>query len=274
MHKPIEKDNYKLLISIIMPSFNSELFISQSIKSVIEQSYKNWELLIVDGMSSDTTRELIKDIQLKESRIRLIDNPDDNGPGQARNFGLKKIRGQYIAFIDSDDLWHPNKLNIQLKNMIKNDYVFTYTNYKVIDENNNISKAYMGGHKSNNFYQYLRRRGIANSSVIIKTDIITNNIFDEVENMYAEDTMWWLLLLKNGHTSHSLNQTLMFYRSISNSRSSNIFQNQRDVWKFYKYFLNLGLFWSLSFYILYLFDVIKRRVKFKITNFILIIIKK
>tara|TARA_B100001250_G_scaffold414037_1_gene450337 strand:- start:884 stop:1717 length:834 start_codon:yes stop_codon:yes gene_type:complete len=256
----------ELLVSIIMPSYNSEKFIKQSISSVLDQGYKNWELLIVDGMSNDSTREIIKKYQSLDSRICLIDNPNDGGPGQARNLALNYFNGDFIAFIDSDDLWTQDKLKKQLKFMVKNDFTFTYTDYKKIDENNKISNASISGHESNNFHQYLRRRGIANSSVIIRADIILEGIFDEVERMYAEDTMWWLILLKNGNVAFALNKTLMLYRTISSSRSSNIFQNQKDVWNFYLNFLNLGILKSIYYYFLYLIDVILRRIKFKFKN--------
>ena len=97
-----------------MPSFNSERFIGEAIDSVLDQTFINWELLVVDGQSWDGTRGLIKSYCKLDNRIKLIENKDDRGPSQARSLGFGESRGEYIAFLDSDDLWHPEKIERQL----------------------------------------------------------------------------------------------------------------------------------------------------------------
>jgi glycosyltransferase involved in cell wall biosynthesis len=113
-----------------MPSYNSERFIGKAIESVINQSYLNWELLIIDGLSSDKTREIVAEYANSHDRVRLIDNKDDQGPSQARSVGILASQGEYIAFIDSDDLWLTEKLEIQLDFLISNDFRFCFTQFK------------------------------------------------------------------------------------------------------------------------------------------------
>ena len=122
--------NQKPLISVITPSFNSEKYIALCIDSVISQTYVNWELLIVDGESKDCTGKIVSRFAEKDQRVRLINNSDDDGPAQARAFGLTIAAGTYVAFIDSDDLWLPNKLQQQLSFMLLNGYLFTFTRYR------------------------------------------------------------------------------------------------------------------------------------------------
>ena len=105
------------LISIIVPSFFSENHISECIESVQKQTYKNFELIIVDGMSKDKTVGIIKQYQKNDKRIRLVNNPDDDGPAQARSEGIKLSNGDFIAFLDSDDIWIRNKLELQLERL-------------------------------------------------------------------------------------------------------------------------------------------------------------
>lgn len=117
------------LVSIVMPSYNSEKYIKDSIESVLNQTYSNWELLIVDDCSTDKTVEIIK--SFKDERIRLFQNPTNSGAAISRNWALREAKGKWIAFLDSDDIWLPNKLEEQLKFMIDNNYSFAYTDYRI-----------------------------------------------------------------------------------------------------------------------------------------------
>lgn len=117
------------LISIIMPSYNTAKYINESIRSVINQTYSNWELIIVDDCSSDNTDEIIKNIN--DDRIIYIKNKVNSGAAISRNKALKHAKGKWVAFLDSDDVWLPEKLEKQTKFMKKNNYKFTYTDYRI-----------------------------------------------------------------------------------------------------------------------------------------------
>ncbi len=262
----VNKSQEDIKVSIIIPSFNSKTFISESISSVINQSYDNWELLIVDGESSDGTQEIIKKAIDLDSRIRLINNPDDSGPAQARAFGIKFCSGDLIAFLDSDDLWLPSKLEEQISFMIENNAKFTFTSYRLISESGVVSKAELSGWKINSYRQYLRRRGIANSTVIVAKECLSDSILNNVTNIMAEDTLWWLLIMKSGYKAFCLQKPLTHYRKVTGSRSSMILENQKAVWSLYRNNLKLGRFQTFFYYLFYLIDVLLRRIKFIVTN--------
>lgn len=120
------------LVSIITPSFNTGKFVGETIKSVLNQSYKNWEMIIVDDCSTDDSLEIIR--SFNDERIKLIVNETNSGAALSRNYAIRKAKGKWIAFLDSDDLWHPTKLEKQVSFMKKNNYHFSYTNYIEIDE--------------------------------------------------------------------------------------------------------------------------------------------
>ena len=144
------------LVSIIMPSYNTGKFIAEAISSVISQTYTNWELIIVDDASTDNTAEIVSSLMASQagsattgsSKIRFLKNEKNCGAAVSRNRALREARGKWIAFLDSDDLWAPEKLQKQLDFMVKNGYAFSYTKYEEIDEEGNHTGRVVGGPKS------------------------------------------------------------------------------------------------------------------------------
>ena len=128
------------LVSIIMPNYNSEKYIEATINSVLAQTYHNWELLFVDDCSSDASLELVKAFQ--DERIRIFSMKKNGGAALARNKAIEEAKGRWIAFLDSDDLWIPEKLEKQITYMQNNGVSFSYTDYEVIDENNTIISTF------------------------------------------------------------------------------------------------------------------------------------
>ena len=133
------------LVSIIMPSYNTASFIEETIQSVLNQTYTNWELIIVDDCSTDNTDEVLENI--KDSRIRYFKNDKNSGAAVSRNKALREAKGQWIAYLDSDDLWMPEKLEKQIHFMETNGYAFSYTNYEEIDVNGNKTGVSITGPK-------------------------------------------------------------------------------------------------------------------------------
>ncbi len=131
------------LVSIIMPSWNTERFISETIQSVINQTYKNWELIIVDDCSTDNTDAVVA--SFKDDRIKYLHNVKNSGAALTRNKAMREARGEWIAFLDSDDLWTPDKLEKQVRFMNENGYVLSYTEYEKIDEEDNALNIYVTG---------------------------------------------------------------------------------------------------------------------------------
>lgn len=135
------------LVSIITPAYNSGRFISECIESVIAQTYQDWEMIIVDDCSSDDTQNIINNYTEKEQRIIYLKNEKNLGSAESRNIALRHAKGKWIAFLDSDDVWLPEKLERQIEFMRKNDYHFSYTNYCEIDENSRETGVLLTGPK-------------------------------------------------------------------------------------------------------------------------------
>ena len=135
------------MVSIITPTFNNEKFIAETILSVQAQTYQNWELLIVDDCSTDKTAEIISSFQEKDHRIKYFYNATNKGSALSRNIAIQKAKGKWIAFLDSDDMWHPHKLEKQIEFMKKNNYLFSYTNYCEIDSSSNERGILISGPK-------------------------------------------------------------------------------------------------------------------------------
>ncbi len=133
------------LVSIIMPSYKCRRFIEKSINSVLAQTYSNWELIVVDDCSEDGTVDAVLELQKNDNRISIYQNSSNSGAAVSRNIGLSNAKGRWIAFLDSDDLWEPTKLEKQIRFMEENGYAFSYHDYKEIDEQDNELGVYVSG---------------------------------------------------------------------------------------------------------------------------------
>lgn len=135
------------LVSIITPNYNCAKFIRETIRSVKAQTYQNWEMIIVDDCSTDSSEQVTKCCLRDDKRIRFLVNPKNSGAAVSRNYALREAKGAWIAFLDSDDLWEPEKLEKQIEFMVKNDYHFTYTRYQEINECSQTTRVMVSGPK-------------------------------------------------------------------------------------------------------------------------------
>lgn len=135
------------LVSIIMPSYNCGQFVEETIRSVQAQTYQNWEIIFMDDCSADDTIRRVSELREKEPRIRLFQNKFNSGAAISRNNALREAKGRWIAFLDSDDIWEPEKLEKQIKFMEENDYAFSYTGYQEIDSDSNPTGVFVSGPK-------------------------------------------------------------------------------------------------------------------------------
>lgn len=232
------------LVSIITPVFNTEKYITDTIDSVLNQTYENWELLLVDDCSSDRSFELISDYAQLDTRIRVFNNKINSKAFETRNVALRHAKGSFIAFLDSDDIWHHKKLEMQLKFMLDGNYFFSYTAFarfkgtpsdddKVINVVDKVTYNYLIGNSV-----------ITTSSVMINKDVLGHF---EMQNVYYDDFVLWLDLLKKTQFAHGLNVCLLHYRLSCNSLSSNKFRSAQKVYHIFTN--NLGLnFFDSHFY--------------------------
>lgn len=208
------------LVSVIMPSFNTAKFISETIESVLAQTYANWELIIVDDCSTDNTDEVVKPF-LTDKRIKYLKNKKNSGAAVSRNYALREAKGKWIAFLDSDDLWLPEKLEKQIAFMKKNNYMFTYTNYMEIDEESRLNGNYVTGPKritKKGMYRYCWPGCL---TVMYDQDFIgVIQIYDIKKN---NDYAMWLKVCESSEC-FLLEECLSYYRKRTGSISNHSYK--------------------------------------------------
>tara|TARA_B110000467_G_C18309948_1_gene477370 strand:+ start:1091 stop:1900 length:810 start_codon:yes stop_codon:yes gene_type:complete len=250
----------KYLISIITPCFNSENYISKTIKSVIEQTYNNWELILIDDNSSDKTVKIIKSYCKNDNRIKLIISRTNSGSGYSRNLGIDKARGQFYTFLDSDDLWYPRKLQKQLDFIISNNYILTYTNYDIKNKKNLRYVKNKKIKKRVNYFDLLKNNHIGCSTVMYNAlKVNKNKILYMSELRCRQDLSLWLKILKIYDYAYGLDEVLSTYRIRKKSISSNKIKMIYYQWMLYRkieklsfskciYYLIFSLFSGLTKY--------------------------
>ena len=223
----INNIDQKTLVSVIIPLYNAQAYIRETIESVLAQTYKNFEIIVVDDCSTDESLNIVKNLIEQDSRIKLIESEVNfGGPARPRNIGAENAKGDYVAFLDADDLWTIDKLDMHLAFMRENSLDFSSTNLQTIDINNNFITV---GNKLSNYLRYkakkgtmdflIRENGIATSSVILKKDIFTP--FDKSKEMVAvEDFCLWLRLFERDDVSYGyFDKKILKYRIVESSIS-------------------------------------------------------
>jgi len=246
------------LISIISPSYNSEKFIHDTIKSVLAQTYSFWELIIVDDNSTDNSIKIIEQYAKTDARIKLLINPTNKGAAFSRNKALEHSRGRFIAFLDSDDIWEPEKLKFQIDFMIKHDCSISFTEYACFNED--LSKKLYIIHvpESIDYRGYLKNTIIGMStSMIDKAKVGKFGFFDL---RTRQDTYLWITLLKNGHIAHGIQKCLAKYRARKTSISSNKIKAARQVWFLYHNLEQMNFFRAVYYFAFYVYNTLKKRI--------------
>ncbi|MFB9145475.1 glycosyltransferase family 2 protein [Halomonas alkalicola] len=219
------------LISIVTPSHNSARFVSETIQSVLDQSFVEWEMIIVDDFSTDDSVEMIKAFVERDSRINLIRLTKNSGAALARNAAIEVAKGRYIAFLDSDDLWLPYKLEKQLAFMQANNYPFAYTAYDKIDEEG-LVLGRIGAPGKVSYSDLLKTCSIGCLTAMYDADFF-GKIYMPV-NTKREDFATWLKLLKEVDYAYGLNENLAQYRVYKNQTSANKAKMAKENWRLYR----------------------------------------
>ena len=248
------------LISIIVPTLNSEDTILSTLKSVLRQSYKKWEIIIVDSYSSDKTISLIK--SLKNKKIKIIYSPKKRGLAKARYKGITLASGNYIAFLDSDDIWNKKKLELQLDFMKKKKSNFSCTEY-VMRKNKRIYTESLPD--LFDFNELIYSRPICQSSVIIKKEIIEKVGKRFKANLFAEDYLWWLMVLKKIKHCNVLKKKLVTINLYNENRSRKFFQNYFALFIIYKKKLNFSFLKIFFIFLVLITNTFKKNI-FKLIN--------
>lgn len=244
------------LVSIIMPAYNAEKYISESIESVLAQTYKNWELIIVDDCSQDGTIQIVNDYMRKDSRIKIIMLVTNSGAAVARNTAIENAKGRYIAFLDSDDLWKKEKLQKQLDFMQKGQYAFTFTSYQYLKQTNEEKLRVINIPKSLTYEQSLKNTIIGCLTVVV--DRKKTGDFRMPLIRAGQDHLTWWLLMKRGFKAYGLQENLAEYRRVEGSISHNRFKAIKRHWKLYREYEKISLLKSTYCFICYALHAVKK----------------
>jgi teichuronic acid biosynthesis glycosyltransferase TuaG len=206
-------------VDIIIPVYNSQKFIKKTIKSVFRQTFKNWKLIIIDDASTDNTKKIVDKIceKIKDRRkVIILKNNINKGQAFSRNRGLKHSKSKFVTFLDSDDFWDKNKLKKQIKFMLSNNYDFTYTDYKII-KNNQIKKVIVPD--SYNYKRFIYNSSINTCTMVLKKKIIKNIYFKNLR--FSEDYFFKCQLLRKGHIAYKCPGSYAYYLLRKDSLQSN-----------------------------------------------------
>lgn len=245
------------LVSIVMPAYNAAKTIEKSIDTVLKQTYQDWELIIVDDCSKDDTLRVLEKYK-DNPKIKIIANEVNSRAAVTRNNALAVSQGQYVAFLDSDDLWVPDKLERQIAFMNDKNAGFTFTSYSCIDENDVDMKRIIRVPATISAMQLLSNTIIGCSTVLIDRSQTGN--FEFIANNRREDTFTWHLLLKRGFVAYGIDEVMMNYRVASSSSSSNKFHMAVEYYKGLKNVAKLGFFKRIYHFVLYAFNAFRKRM--------------
>lgn len=252
-------DHNSKLVSIIMPTFNSEKTVADSLKSILSQSYSNWELLITDDCSTDNTFSIISSFAASDKRIKVFLNETNLGAGVSRNNGINKATGRFIAFLDSDDIWHKDKLEKQISFMLSHNYVFTYTGYQKISSSGDLLSEIHPINKVN-YSELLKSNVIGCLTAIYDVSVLGKMYMPTIRK--RQDMALWLSILEKIDFAYCLDGIYAYYREGSNTLSSNKFKIIFSQWDFYRKYLKFGIVKSSYYFFHYLMKAfIKHKVK-------------
>lgn len=251
------------MVSIITPVYNCEKFIVDTLESVLDQTYSNWEMILVDDLSTDNSAKIIKKYVKKDKRFIYIKLKENSGAAIARNTALEKSKGRFIAYLDADDLWDKEKLEKQVKFMKDHNYAFTCTDYEKIDENGKSLNKTIKIPKKVNYNLFLRNTIIQTVGVMVDTKITGKEVLKMPNIRRRQDAATWCQLLKSGYDCYEVPEKLSYYRVVSNSLSSNKFKAIKMNWYWYRKIEKIPLWKACYCFIGYAFNAVKKRIYIK-----------
>ena len=243
--------NTQTLISIIMPMHNSAAFVGEAIESVLAQSYREWELIIVDDESTDASVSIVEAYAQKDSRIRLFRNPKPiKMPSAPRNMGLSMAKGRYIAFLDSDDMWLPEKLTQQIPLMQNPQVAIVYSNYEKMTESGKKTGRVIKAPRQADYKKLLRGNVIGNLTGIYDKEKVGIVPF---LNIHHEDYAMWLSILTRGFIAQNTGTVAARYRLSSSSVSTNKYRVLSWQWNIYRNIEHISIMKSTIYFVSYAF---------------------
>lgn len=250
----------KELISVITPTYNAERFIEQTYQSLLNQDHTEWEWLVTDDCSTDSTLHILYQIAKNDNRVKIESNDINQGAAVTRNKSLNRCSGKFVAFLDSDDLWHEKKLSTQLVFMMKNSSAFSFTSFKMIDKNGCFLNKIVD--KKNlhtlTYSDMLRKKAtLGCSTVMLNLSKVGKVQMPLIRT--GQDYGLWLNILKKGHNADHIPEVLTDYRVLKNSISRNKFRKAKRQWQIYREIEKIALHSAIYFFICYSWRAVFRR---------------
>ena len=237
------------LISVVMPAYNAEKYISEAIRSVQFQTYTNWELLVIDDGSTDHTPEIVQGFERCDDRIRLFRNSQNLGTAQTRNRGFDLSDGAWVALLDSDDVWRNKKLEKQMTVASCTDADIIYSSYSLMDENTQHLSDFIVP-ETTSYNDMLKESVIGCSTVLMCRSILLDHRFSAEYN--HEDYALWLELLRSGYRAAANREVLVDYRIVKGSRSNDKLKSAKNRWMIYRKVEKLSLIKSFLVFLSYM----------------------
>jgi len=245
-------------VSVITPAFNASSSLTDTINSVLEQSFSDWEMIIVDDCSKDNTYKIACEFAEKDSRIKVIKHNKNSGVAVARNTALDTASGDYIAFLDSDDMWDSKKLEKQLIFMETGQYALTYTAYQKFQTNNGLRGKIIKVPKKMTANAIYGNTAIACLTVIVNRKMVGEFHMPLIE--HTEDNCTWQSILSKGYIAHGLNENLALYRVGNSSLTKNKTKASKQQWQTYRQYYKFSVIRSAFYFTCYAFNAIKKHV--------------
>ena len=221
------------MVSIVMPCYNAQAFVGEAIASVVNQTWRNWELIIINDGSQDQSVQIIQEWSEEDSRIIPLINDQNLGVSKTRNRGISLAKGQWIAFLDSDDVWKEDKLEKQILLAREKRASFIFTSCNIINQNGKFLGSMTALPSEVTFSQLQKWNCVTCSSVLINKKGLGDLRFEHDDS--REDYLLWLRILKNLKLAHALREPLVYYRVISGSRSANKLKMTRDTYRVHRH---------------------------------------
>ena len=244
------------LVSIIIPLYNKEKYIDETINNIKKQTYKNWELIIIDDCSEDNSYDIAKKHQCEN--IYILKNQYNEGPAISRNKGLEKAVGRYICYQDADDLWDEYKLEKQLKFMKENNCAFSYTGFRYINKKGRIKRR-INIQSELTYNEALKDIRILTISTMFDLKKIEKCLL-KMPNINSEEIATWWNILRNGYTAYGINEALVYYRKTKKSLTSNKLKSANNRWNIYRKYEKFSIPKSLYYFIHYVYYAIIKRL--------------
>lgn len=247
------------LVSIIVPVYNAELFLEDTIKTVLNQTYTNWELILINDCSKDNSVNIIKEYQRKDKRIILLNNKKNLKAANTRNKGIEYSHGKYLCYLDADDLWEKDKIEKQVKFMKKNECAFSFTGYEFANSDGKPNGKKVNIPSKINYRQALKNTTIWTTTVMFDMSKLNKeDIY--MPDVKSEDTASWWRILKKIEYAYGLNEILSYYRRTEGTLSSNKFVAIKRIWFLYRKVEKLNFLYSCYCFVWYAFNAVKRRI--------------